>query len=598
VPANRTLTLDYRNATEAPEAGASKSPAGLADVLFKAVDSTVVPTYAHREADFVDFKIEHLVPHKFSQNGPGLAVGDVNGDGLEDYYVGGAARQPGRLYVAGSGGTFTSRPLTDENKPEEDMGSLLFDADNDGDSDLYVASGSSEYGDASPHYQDRLYRNDGKGHFTRDPEALPQETVSSSVVTAADFDRDGDLDLFVGGRIAPSQYPTPVRSAVLRNDKGRFTDVTNRVCPELLTAGLVTAALWTDFDGDGQTDLLVAGEWMPLTFLKNKGGKLENTTASTDLTHTGGWWNSLAGADFDRDGDMDYVAGNLGLNNKYNASPVEPVCVYAKDYDGNGRLDPILCYYVQGEQRPVHPRDVVISQIIGMRGRFKTYAEYGKATYKTMFTESEREGALVLRSESFASSYLENQGNGKFAIRNLPAEAQTAPIYGLLTDDYDGDGHLDVLLAGNSYASETLTGWYDAGIGQYLRGDSKGNFTPVPVTKSGFFADKDVKGMAQLVTRAGDRLVVVANNNDTLQTFSVRANASVTCIEPAAMENKARIMYANGQTELRELYYGSGYLSSSSRRLTVPAGAISVTLFDYSGRSREVKNTRAVVVRR
>ncbi|HEX8532269.1 MAG TPA: VCBS repeat-containing protein, partial [Cytophagales bacterium] len=464
VAPNRVLVLDHRNAV------AETPPALAASLLFAAADTTAVPPFKHRETDFADFKNMHLMPHKFSQNGPGLAVGDVNGDGLEDFYAGGAAGQPGALFLARPDGTFGRQSLTAAPKPEEDMGSLLFDADNDGDPDLYVVSGSSEFGDDSPHYQDRLYRNDGKGHFTRDPAALPAETASGSVVTAADYDRDGDLDLFVGGRIAPAQYPKPARSLLLRNDRGRFTDATAQVCPQLAAAGLVTTALWTDFDGDGRVDLLVAGEWMPLSFFRNAGNTFENVTEATGLTHTTGWWNSLAGADFDHDGDVDYVAGNLGLNNKYHASPERPVCVYAKDYDNNGRLDPVLCHYIGGEQRPSHPRDALIGQIIGMRGRFKTYADYGKATYETMFTETEREGAFVVRSERFANSYVENLGGGKFAIRDLPMPAQVAPAYGLLTDDYDGDGHADLLLAGNSYASETLTGWYDAGVGQLLRG--------------------------------------------------------------------------------------------------------------------------------
>ncbi len=592
VAPNRTLVVDYRNAVpQAPPASPVAVP-----VLFAAADSTTVPAYKHQESDFADFKNMHLVPHKFSQNGPGLAVGDVNGDGLEDFYAGGASGQPGSLFLARPDGTFGSRPLAIDPKPEEDMGSLLFDADSDGDLDLYVVSGSSEFGDDSPRYQDRLYRNDGKGNFTPDPAALPAETASGSVVTAADYDRDGDLDLFVGGRIAPGQYPKPARSLLLRNDRGRFTDATAQVCPELATAGLVTTALWTDFDGDGRVDLLVAGEWMPLSFYRNTGNAFENVTEATGLAHTTGWWNSLAGADFDHDGDVDYVAGNLGLNNKYNASPEQPVCIYAKDYDNNGRLDPILCYYIQGEQRPAHPRDALIAQIVGMRGRFTTFAEYGKATYETMFTKEEREGAFVVRSERFTNSYLENLGGGKFALRDLPMPAQVAPAYGLLTDDFDGDGHPDILLAGNSYAPDIMTGWYDAGVGQYLRGNGKGRFTPVPVTRSGFFADKDVKGMAQLVTREGNRVVVVANNNDTLQAYTTRPATPLVSIEPAALEHKARITHADGRTEWRELYYGSGYLSSSSRRLTVPAGA-TVTLFDYAGRSRSVKNTRTVAVR-
>jgi hypothetical protein len=476
------------------------------------------------------------------------------------------------------------------------MGSLFFDADKDGDLDLYVVGGSSEFGDGSPSNQDRLYRNDGKGNFTLDAAALPVETVSGSVVTAADFDHDGDLDLFVGGRIQLSQYPKPVRSMVLRNDKGRFTDVTAQVCPELASAGLVTAALWTDFDNDSKVDLMITGEWMPVEFFRNEGGKLRKVTAATGLANMNGWWNSLTGADFDSDGDIDYVAGNLGLNSRYKASPEQPVCIYAKDYDGNGRMDPVLCHYIEGEQRPAHPRDVLISQIVGMRGRFLNYADYGKATYETMFTEEERKDAFVVRSQRFASSYLENLGNGKFAVRDLPMPAQVTPIYGMLAEDFDGDGHTDLLLAGNSYAPETLTGWYDAGIGLYMRGDGKGNFQPVPATRSGFFADKDAKGMAQLITPEGKRSIIVSNNNDQLQAFSPRSESAAVCVQLTTLENNLLITYPNGQKQRREVYYGSGYLSASSRRLVIPSGAASVKLTDYLGRSREVKSSSPVAL--
>jgi hypothetical protein len=309
-----------------------------------------------------------------------------------------------------------------------------------------------------------------------------------------------------------------------------------------------------------------------------------------------GWWNSLTGADFDSDGDIDYVAGNLGLNSRYKASPEQPVCIYAKDYDGNGRMDPVLCHYIEGEQRPAHPRDVLISQIVGMRGRFLNYADYGKATYETMFSEEERKDAFVVRGQRFASSYLENLGNGKFAVRDLPMPAQVTPIYGMLAEDFDGDGHTDLLLAGNSYAPETLTGWYDAGIGLYMRGDGKGNFQPVPATRSGFFADKDAKGMAQLITPEGKRSIIVSNNNDQLQAFSPRSESAAVCVQLTTLENNLLITYPNGQKQRREVYYGSGYLSASSRRLVIPSGAASVKLTDYLGRSREVKSSSPVAL--
>jgi hypothetical protein len=397
------------------------------------------------------------------------------------------------------------------------------------------------------------------------------------------------LDLFVGGRIVASQYPMPAPSFILRNDGGTFTDVTLQVCSQLSALGLVTAALWTDFDGDGLTDLLVAGEWMPITFLRNTGKKLENVTAKTGLAHTTGWWNSLTGADFDGDGDMDYVAGNLGLNNKYGASPETPVCTYAKDYDQNGRLDPILCYYLEGKQWPAHPRDVLVSQINGMRRRFLRYSDYGQAAYGDMFTREESAGAFVVQGERFASSYLENTGGGTFSIRNLPVAAQFAPVYGLAAGDFDHDGIIDVLLAGNSYASDPLTGWYDASIGLLLKGRGQGMFAPVPVTESGFCADKDVKGLALMIDSGGRQVALVASNNDSLRAFNIGRDILNKYVEPAVLENKVLITYGDGRQEWRELYYGSGYLSHSSRRLRVPQGVISVKLFTYAGRSREVK---------
>ncbi len=335
------------------------------------------------------------MPHKFSENGPGIAVGDVNGNGLEDFFIGGAAGYPGKLYLQVNEGQFVGKDITG-NKPEEDMGALFFDADNDGDFDLYVVSGGSNYDLSSPNYQDRLYLNDGKGNFTLTPNALPRMITSGSCVIASDYDQDGDLDLFIGGRIVPSQYPMPAKSYILRNNGGKFEDVTSQVAPELHEIGLVTGALWTDFDNDGRIDLIIVGEWMPVAFFKNTDDGFKNITSSTGLQHSNGWWNSIAAGDFDEDGDIDYVVGNLGLNSIYKASESYPVQVYAKDYDKNGSMDPIMTHFIDGVEYPVHPRDNLIEQIAYMRGRFPRYEIYGKATMKEVLGEAELNEAYVV----------------------------------------------------------------------------------------------------------------------------------------------------------------------------------------------------------
>jgi hypothetical protein len=596
--ANQRLTISYADAGPVP--ARKEQPAVT---VLTEVPHTNGISYKHRESGFVDFKIQPLLPHRFSQNGPGIAVGDIDGNGLDDFYISGASYQPGMLFYQKSKGTFESKEMGP--KKEEDMGSLFFDADNDGDLDLYVVSGGSEFGSNAVSYQDRLYKNDGKGNFTLDTAALPQIQASGSCVTAADFDKDGDLDLFVGGRVIPGNYPLPAQSYILQNNNGVFKDVTANVGKELEKAGLVTSALWTDFDQDGQTDLIVAGEWMPVSFFRNINGKLipwnadegkaiassaqlATQSANRSIAHSYGWWNSLAAGDFDNDGDTDYVAGNLGLNSKYKASPQEPVCVYAKDYDQNGSLDPVLCYYIMGQNYPTHPRDAMIDQMNAMRGRFTRYETYGKADLSKVFTKEELADAYVVRSENFESSYIENLGNGKFTIKPLPVQAQFAPVFGMLTADLNQDGYLDLLLAGNSYAAEIQTGWYDASIGLYLKGDGKGHFTAENVTKSGFFVNSDAKSLAQLTANDGSSLILVGCNNDSLKVFTTSAPADMQqmTIKLSPADVYGEIIYKDGRKRREEFYYGSAYLSQSSRTWQVPAEA-QVVIYDSQGKARK-----------
>jgi hypothetical protein len=605
IKSNQQLLVAHINAKQ-PQVPSEKKQ--LLAPLFTDVSQNIGIDFKHQESGFVDFKVQPLLPHKFSQNGPGIAVGDADGNGLDDFYVGGAARQSGMLFYQKSQGKFEGKPIG--TKEEEDMGSLFFDADNDSDLDLYVVSGGSEFGTTSPYYQDRLYKNDGKGNYSIDSTALPSITASGSCVTAADYDKDGDLDLFVGGRIVPARYPLPAQSYILQNTNGKFNDVTAEVGKEIQRVGLVTTALWTDFDNDSQIDLLVAGEWMPVRFFKNVNGKFIAWNADegkidspskdytgeskTPITHSYGWWNSLAAGDFDNDGDIDYIAGNLGLNSKYKTSPTEPVCVYAKDYDKNGSFDPVLCYYIMGKNYPTHSRDAMIEQMNGMRGRFTRYEAYGKATFDQVFTKDELADAYVVRSENFESSYLENAGNGKFNIKSLPIQAQFAPIFGMIVTDIDKDSNLDVLMAGNSYATEVQTGWYDASIGVYLKGDGKGNFTSQPVTETGFYISKDAKSMVHLPASDGSSLVLISCNNDSLKAFTTAVPKSQQLsIKLSSSELYGEITSKGGPKRKEEFYFGSSYLSQSSRMWQVPTDA-QVIIYDSQGKSRRFGVTPSV----
>ena len=586
ISANQVIVLEEKNAAmPGPLPGSATRPPQ--PVLFSEVSRMHNLTYTHQEDDFMDFRQgQPLLPHKHSQGGPGIAVGDLNGDGLDDFALGGSVRKPAKLFYQQSGGTF--RPDSLPVKTSEDMGLLLFDADGDGDNDLYCVSGSTEFGRNVKEYQDWLYRNLGKGRFQLDTAALPRTESSGSCVTANDFDHDGDLDLFVGGRVSPMRYPEPPRSYLLQNDgKGRFTDATEIVCPGLAKPGMVTAALWTDYDNDGWTDLLLVGEWMAPTFFKNAGGK-KFRIQNSEFKNSVGWWNSLVAGDFDNDGDMDYVAGNLGLNSLYKASETEPVCVYAKDYDNNGTLDPILCRYIQGKEYPTHPRETFTDQIVGLRRVLGKYATYGKMSFRDILPEDQTKDALMYQAKYMASAYIENLGKGNFRLRPLPVEAQMSPVFGMVATDFNHDGNLDLLATGNSFSTEVLTGMYDAGIGVCLQGDGRGNFKPVRANDSGFMVDGDAKGFAELTLGNGAALLLVTQNRGDLKVFenSISRKGQTHPLQPG--DAYAEITFTDGRKRKQEFHFGSTYLSQSSRTLRIPAGAAKVTVVNTTGRRSEL----------
>lgn len=589
VAADQVIKVNYADATHDT---LSKENAMDTIQYFGDVTKNLGIEFKHKETHYADFKIQPLMPHKYSQNGPGISVGDINNDGLEDFFVGGAFNQSGEINIQNKKGFFENSRLTIERKYEEDMGSLIFDADQDGDQDLYVVSGGNEFQSGSVYYQDRLYFNNGKGDFRLHPDALPKETASGSCVIASDFDGDGDLDLFVGGRLTPQNYPSPGESFILQNQNGKFDDVTDKIAPGLKNAGMVTSALWTDVDGDDQIDLIVAGEWMPITVYKNMNGHFENITDSLKIEKSVGWWNSIDGADIDQDGDTDYVLGNLGLNTKFKTSTEKPVQVYIDDFNKDGKEEAIFGNFLQGINYPAHPRDDMFQQMPQLKKLFPTYKAYSETTMDKFLSLTNSLHPKVLKADVFVSSVLVNEGKGGLKIKPLPIESQFAPVYGVLMEDNNGDGFSDILLNGNDYSVDVLTGQYDAFKGLYLTGNGDGTFKSNTIQQSGFFSDGDGKSMATLVTDKKYSVILSATNDGYLKAWETDVQDVVT-IPTEYLDAYAIITLKNNKKVKKELYYGNGYLSQSSRKLKIPLeDVVHVEIYDTQGNSREVKIKR------
>ena len=549
--------------------------------------------FIHQENDFIDFNFQRTLPHKFSQYGPSLTVGDVNGDKLDDIFIGGSSRYDEVFYVQMSNGTFKKKLSTFKTtyqKKEEDMGSLLFDADNDGDNDLYIVRGSYQHDPGTPMYNHVLCVNDGKGNFKVDTLAINNLRMAGSAIKAADIDNDGDLDLFVSGHVKPHNFPEAEQSRILRNDSKlkdhpKFTDISLQMAPALKSVGMINDAIFSDFDNDNKIDLILAGEWSNLIFFKNTGKAFVDISKSTGINDKLGWWTSISGSDIDHDGDIDYVAGNYGLNTYFKASSEFPLTLYAKDFDKNGNIEPFIsCFWRDSTDEKheyfFHSRDDMSKQLPLLQKKFNTYGQFGSAQVKDVFTKEEMLNVKLFKTNYLNTSFIENLGNGKFKIKSLPIEAQLAPIFGILMTDLNQDGFDDLLLNGNDYGMELLQGRADAFNGLVLLNKGKsGGFIPVNHTQAGFFVPYDGKALVKIASSTGNLILAAQNKHD----FKVFKLDNSRRIEIGRNEAYAMIEHKNHSISKKEFYFGGSFLSQNSRFLEIEPTIFKVSTFSSSG---------------
>lgn len=509
VPTNQTLNLLQQEADDIP------SPNELKEVgIFSLAQIDI--DYTHKESDFVDFDRDKLIYHMMSTMGPKLSVADVNNDGSEDIFIGGAKGQSGSLFFQLSNKRFENAvqaPFALD-AASEDSRSIFFDADGDEDMDLYVASGSNEFTEVSSALADRLYFNQGNGEFRKSDQVLPSSKFeNTSVVVNGDYDDDGDEDLFVGVRAQSFRYGFPVNGYILRNNgKGKFTDVTHTIAPELISFGMITDAAWADINGDERSDLIIVGEYLNVTVFLNENDKFQNVTKSSGLENSSGWWSVVKPSDVDRDGDIDLIVGNHGLNSRFRATSSSPLSMYVNDFDKNSTIEQLICFDIKGKDYPMALRHDLTSQMPSLKKKYLKYEDFKNESIDKIFEEEVLKTAVKLSVSELRSGVFIND-KGVFSFIPFPIEAQFSPIYAMLADDFDGDGILDILLGGNLYEAKPEVGRYDGSYGLFLSGVGNGTFVASSVKRSGFFVDGQIRDLKKINIK-GVAFVLVARNSD------------------------------------------------------------------------------------
>ncbi len=521
VHTNQTLVLEEADAVAVPMGRSIREK--IDDRTFRDVSGEVSPDFKHKENIFSDFDRDRLLYQMRSTEGPKMSVADVDGNGTDDFYIGGAKDMPGKLFLQSPEGKYveSNKELFEKDAGSEDTDCLFVDVDGDGDQDLYVTSGGSEFSSSSLALLDRLYINDGKGKFHRSDQIFPAgKPECTSVVTASDYDNDGDQDLFVGVRLKSGLYGVPQNGYILKNDgQGNFVNVTEEISPGLIGVGLITDAVWNDYDQDGDVDLMVVGEWMAVKLFKNESGKFTEVSETVGLNQTSGWWNVLHAADLDGDGDDDFVAGNHGLNSRFKASVQEPITCYINDFDRNGSVEPMICSFNEGVSYPMALRHDLVMQLPHLKKKYLKYEDYKGQRINEIFTDEELKGSIVHKAVLLESAILWNNGIDGFKIEPLPLEAQLSPIYAILINDMNKDGREDIVLGGNLYNVKPEVGRYDASYGLLLNGTGHGKFKTIPYQESGLFIEGEVRDFGLLKIQGHD-VFAVARNNDSIQFFS------------------------------------------------------------------------------
>jgi enediyne biosynthesis protein E4 len=515
ISANQKVRLNYKDAAKSN----LKEP--VIKPVFTDITASSNLNHKHVENRYIDFKREPLLHRKLSEEGPAFAVIDINKDGLDDFFIGGSTGNTAAIFIQENNGTFrkTTQPSIEADLKYEDVSATFLDFNNDGYPDLYVVSGGNEFPEGSMEYQDRIYINDTKGNFIKNEKLLPIINSSGGVVIPLDFDKDGKMDLFIGGRVTPGSYPTPPRSYLLKNDGQRYIDVTSSVGPDLQYCGMVTDALWESLSPDGNQQLIICGEWMPIQIYSYQNGKFVRSNLMSGDNKLSGWWWALKAADLDKDGTKELIAGNLGWNSQIKTSPQRPAQVFAKDFDSNGSMDAVITYFHGDTSYPLAYRDRLLDQMIFLKKKYLRYADYADATIKDIFTEQQLKDALVLEANFFETGIIKITEGSKTAFSPLPFIAQISTVKSILVDDFTNNGFPDILIGGNDYGTDAQSGRYDASVGLLIQQTAPGIWKPIYPSESGFFIPGNVRKMAIINGPKQEKAILVVRNNDYISLF-------------------------------------------------------------------------------